>query len=73
VWVDPGFRFAPSGLRLLHDEDMNAIMAANVLNGVDRDCRAWIRKFREPAPAAAGGGDTEARRRARDKRRRRRG
>jgi 5-methyltetrahydrofolate--homocysteine methyltransferase len=52
---------------------MNAIMAANVLNGVDRDCRAWIRKFREPAPAAAGGGDTEARRRARDKRRRRRG
>ena len=67
----------------LHDEDMNAIMAANVLNGIDRDCRAWIRKFREPAPAAAAvaangeaapaGDDADARRRARDERRRRRG
>jgi 5-methyltetrahydrofolate--homocysteine methyltransferase len=59
---------------------MHAIMAANVLNGVDRDCRAWIRKFREPAPAAApgseaaaGGDDADARRRARDECRRRRG
>jgi 5-methyltetrahydrofolate--homocysteine methyltransferase len=66
----------------LHDEDMNAIMAANVLNGVDKNCKAWIRKFREPAPAAAPlaegetapeGDDADARRRARDERRRRRG
>jgi 5-methyltetrahydrofolate--homocysteine methyltransferase len=65
----------------LHDEDMHAIMAANVLNGVDRNCRAWIRKFREPAPAAAAplaegapaGDDADSRRRARDERRRRRG
>jgi len=66
----------------LHDEDMHAIMAANVLNGVDRNCKAWIRKFREPAPAAApapgtegapAGEDADARRRARDERRRRRG
>jgi 5-methyltetrahydrofolate--homocysteine methyltransferase len=66
----------------LHDEDMNAIMAANVLNGVDKNCLAWIKKFREPAPAAAPlaegetapeGDDAHSRRRARDERRRRRG
>jgi len=64
----------------LHDEDMHAIMAANVLNGVDRNCKAWINKFREPAPAAAAGADgapagedADARRRAREERRRRRG
>jgi len=67
----------------LHSEDMTAIMAANVLNGVDRNCRAWIRKFREPAaPAPASGtngapatadNDLDARRREREERRRRRG
>jgi 5-methyltetrahydrofolate--homocysteine methyltransferase len=69
----------------LHAEDMHAIMAANVLNGVDKNCLAWIRKFREPAPAAAAAAqgsekgpaapesDIEARRREREERRRRRG
>ncbi len=65
----------------LHDEDMHAIMGANVLNGVDANCLAWIRKFREPAPAsAAANGDpgaapseADARRREREERRRRRG
>jgi 5-methyltetrahydrofolate--homocysteine methyltransferase len=65
----------------LHDEDMHAIMGANVLNGVDANCLAWIRKFREPAPAAqagdgspaAPGNDVDARRREREERRRRRG
>lgn len=33
----------------LHNEDMHAIFAANVLNGVDQDCRAWTSKFRPPA------------------------
>jgi 5-methyltetrahydrofolate--homocysteine methyltransferase len=67
----------------LHDDDMHAIMGANVLNGVDANCLGWIRKFREPvptrpapsadgAPAAAGNG-IEARRREREERRRRRG
>lgn len=59
----------------LHDEDMNAIMAANVLNGVDRDCRAWVRRFREPVPAAVEGApadDADTRRRDRENRRRRR-
>ena len=38
----------------LHDEDMHAIMGANVLNGVDANCLAWIRKFREASMAPAG-------------------
>ena len=63
----------------LHDEDMHAIMGANVLNGVDANCLAWIRKFREPAATAAEGGapagesEGDARRREREERRRRRG
>jgi 5-methyltetrahydrofolate--homocysteine methyltransferase len=69
----------------LHDEDMHAILAANVLNGTDRNCKVWTNKFREmSAPAAvsqavgdglpaASGEDVDARRRAREERRRRRG
>jgi 5-methyltetrahydrofolate--homocysteine methyltransferase len=66
----------------LHDEDMHAIMGANVLNGVDANCLTWIRKFREPVPAAAQAGDgspaapgndVDTRRREREERRRRRG
>lgn len=40
----------------LHDEDMHAIFAANVLNGTDKDCRAWTKKFRPPAADGAEGG-----------------
>jgi 5-methyltetrahydrofolate--homocysteine methyltransferase len=69
----------------LHDEDMHAIMAANVLNGTDRNCKGWTNKFRDMAtpPAitqsvgdglpGASGEDADARRRAREERRRRRG
>lgn len=32
----------------LHAEIRSAIMAADVLNGNDQDCVAWIRAFREP-------------------------
>jgi 5-methyltetrahydrofolate--homocysteine methyltransferase len=42
----------------LHNEDMHAIMGANVLNGVDANCLGWIRKFREPAAPAAGAAGT---------------
>jgi len=56
----------------LHEEDMNGIFAANVLNGVDKDCRAWVKKFREPAPDAGEGGEAGERRRNRENRRRRR-
>jgi 5-methyltetrahydrofolate--homocysteine methyltransferase len=64
----------------LHDEDMHAIMGANVLNGVDANCLAWIRRFREPAAPsqadgapATEGSNIDARRREREERRRRRG
>jgi 5-methyltetrahydrofolate--homocysteine methyltransferase len=52
----------------LHQEELTGIMAADVLLSHDRDCRAWIRKFREPAPAGAEGEEG-----ARRERRRRRG
>ena len=38
----------------LHAEEMTAIMGANVMNGVDPECRRWIAKFRE-APAEGEG------------------
>ena len=40
----------------LHSEEMTAIMGANVMNGVDPECRRWIERFREPAPEGAAGG-----------------
>ncbi len=47
----------------LHEEDMGAVMAANVLLGLDRDCRAWTSKFRAPAPEGGDGGRRRRRRR----------
>lgn len=38
----------------LHSEDMDAIRAANALNGHDPDCRAWLVGERTKAVAAAG-------------------
>ncbi len=49
----------------LHDEDMHAIFAANVLNGTDKDCRAWTSKFRPPAADGEAGGRRGGRRRRR--------
>jgi 5-methyltetrahydrofolate--homocysteine methyltransferase len=40
----------------LHSEEMTAIMGANVMNGVDPECRRWIERFREPVPEGAAGG-----------------
>jgi 5-methyltetrahydrofolate--homocysteine methyltransferase len=37
----------------LHKEDMDAIRAANALNGLDSDCRAWIAANRGDPPAGA--------------------
>ncbi|MCH8036935.1 MAG: methyltetrahydrofolate cobalamin methyltransferase, partial [Proteobacteria bacterium] len=54
----------------LHAEEMTAIMAADVMNGVDANCALWIKKYREPAPATAGNGEDG---RPRRERRRRRG
>ncbi len=47
----------------LHEEDMGAVMAANVLLGLDRDCRAWTSKFRAPTPEGGDGGRRRRRRR----------
>ncbi len=51
-------------------QEMEAVRAANVLNGTDENCSTWIMTYRDHAPAAAGasaapagGGDAKARRR----------
>jgi 5-methyltetrahydrofolate--homocysteine methyltransferase len=54
----------------LHAEDIQAILGADVVNGADPNCGAWIRKYRDPAPEGAeaageGRGRREGRRRAR--------
>ena len=49
----------------LHKEDMDAIRAANTLNGFDPDCMAWLRANRDPA----AGGEAGERRRERGRRR----
>ena len=56
----------------LHEEDMNAIFAANVLNGADKNCKAWVAKFREPISSDPDQAEAAGRRRDRENRRRRR-
>jgi 5-methyltetrahydrofolate--homocysteine methyltransferase len=51
-----------------HESEVQAVMAADMLNGNDPDCRRWLNKFREPA----GEGETGERRGRREGRRRRR-
>ena len=36
-------------------QEMEAVRAANVLMGTDKDCTSWIRTYRDHQPAAAGG------------------
>lgn len=55
-------------LNPLHEEEMACLKAADVMNQHDRDCRLWIRKYREPAPEGAVDARAE-----RAERRRRRG
>ena len=50
----------------LHSEEMTAIMGANVMNGVDPECRKWISKFREVPTEGSGQRERrQTRRRAR--------
>jgi 5-methyltetrahydrofolate--homocysteine methyltransferase len=49
----------------LHGEEIAAIMGADVLMGHDRDCRRWLRKFREPLAEGAEANDRRERRRRR--------
>ena len=48
----------------LHSEEMTGIMGANVMNGVDPECRNWIAKFRE-VPAEGEGRERRSNRRRR--------
>ncbi|MCB1477627.1 MAG: methyltetrahydrofolate cobalamin methyltransferase, partial [Rhodobiaceae bacterium] len=61
-------------------QEMEAVRAANVLNGTDPNCMTWIKTYKDHAPSAAGapvaaaaapaGGDSGGRRRGgRDARR----
>ena len=51
----------------LHDQDIQAILGADVVMGHDPNCGSWIRKYREPAAPgsaeAGAGGRREGRRR----------
>jgi 5-methyltetrahydrofolate--homocysteine methyltransferase len=47
----------------LHEPEMTAIMGADVMMGHDRDCRRWLKAFREPQ--ANGGADPRRERRRR--------
>ena len=52
----------------LHDPEREAILAANVLNGNDPNCRRWLASNR--APAAEGNGEARGRREGRRRARR---
>jgi len=47
----------------LHAEEISAIMGADVLMGHDRDCRRWLKAFREPQAEGEGNDRRERRRR----------
>ena len=47
----------------LHPEEMTAILGADVMNGVDPECRKWIKKFRELIIPGAEGRQRRATRR----------
>jgi len=49
----------------LHSETIQAVLGANVMMGNDPDCRAWIKKYREPTAHGEGRGGRTRRRRQR--------
>jgi len=51
----------------LRDEEMQAIMGANVMMGNDPQCRRWIAKYREPAAEGADQGARGGRERRRQR------
>jgi 5-methyltetrahydrofolate--homocysteine methyltransferase len=56
-------------LNPLHEPEMQGVLAADVLMGVDRDCLRWIKKYREPSPNEAAGAEGREDRRERRRRR----
>ncbi|MCS5608756.1 MAG: methyltetrahydrofolate cobalamin methyltransferase, partial [Alphaproteobacteria bacterium] len=53
----------------LHNEEMSAVMGANVVMGHDDNCANWIAKFRAAGGDSAGGGAAPRRRSGRRGRR----
>ena len=49
----------------LHEQEMHAIWGADVVAGYDKDCAAWIKRFRAPAPEGEMQGARGERRRRR--------
>ena len=49
----------------LHEEEMGAIMAGNIVMNHDPNCSAWINKYREPQPEGEGASRRRSSRRAR--------
>lgn len=48
----------------LHEEEMGAVMAANIVMSHDSNCSSWIKKYREPSPEPKEGEGRRQRRRA---------
>ena len=46
----------------LHDEEMTAVLSADVMAGHDPQCRRWIRRFRQPVAANPERGERRRRR-----------
>lgn len=51
----------------MHEEVMQAVMAANVMMGNDEQCMNWIKKYREAAPQTEAGDTSERRNRRRNR------
>ncbi|MCB9993777.1 MAG: dihydropteroate synthase [Hyphomicrobiaceae bacterium] len=51
----------------LHEEQMQAVRAANVLNGLDPDCAAWLRANRPQSPEGEAPAGRRSGRRRRDR------
>jgi 5-methyltetrahydrofolate--homocysteine methyltransferase len=52
----------------LHDEDLQAVMGADVMMGHDPNGARWVRRFREALPAGAEGEERRGRRESRRRR-----
>ncbi len=63
-----GFGLTSAIMNPLHEEEMGAIKASDVLLAKDANCASWIRKYREPAAAPVPGSDAEPRRERRRRR-----
>lgn len=64
-----GFGLTSAIMNPLHEEEMGAIMASDVLLAKDANCARWIRKYREPAPEQTAGSENGEGRRERRRRR----